>query len=324
MATISRSRRVQLSKQAEDIRVRRLANGADYEEVATAITVELPELLPLEAWRLAHGWTRTEVSRRIDMLYEQDNLQAPRIAGAQLCKWEHGSVRPSDERIDYLCRLYQTSPPKLGFGVDYSHANVGHLQQAGLVNLFPRTTNDSQDDLLGRLQAARHQINIFGLTRNFYVSDRMLPLLERKAIQIPVHFYVMHPYCESRKDRYRLEPGEAAMEDPERYAREFLKPLYDAQERISRVADEGAGFHVWTYNFPCAFAVEEIDTSCRVMLYGVGKRGTEGPILVFDDDTPYHEYFSDHLRFLERLATEPREPWISKGLQVQPLDASVV
>lgn len=319
MGKIDRARRVQLANQANEIRVRRRTMGDNVEAIAQAITLELPELLPLEAWRLAHGWTRTEVSNRLDALYEHDRLHPPHISGAQLCKWEHGDVRPSDERIDYLCRLYQTSPSKLGFGTDYSKTDVNHLQQAGLANMFPRTNEDSQEDLLGRLQSARERINMFGLTRNFYVSDLALPLFERKAVEIPVHFYVMHPYCDSRVDRYRLEPAEAAMEDPVRYTREFLRPLYDAQERIARVADKGAGLHVWTYNFPCAFAIEEIDDSCRIMFYGAGKRGTEGPVMVFDQGTPYHDYFSDQIRFLERLATNPREPWKSKGLRVEPL-----
>lgn len=263
-----------LANQANEIRVRRRTMGDNVEAIAHAITLELPELLPLEAWRLAHGWTRTEVSNRLDALYEHDKLHPPHISGAQLCKWE---------------------------------ADVNHLQQAGLANMFPRTNEDSQEDLLGRLQSAHERINMFGLTRNFYVSDLALPLFERKAVEIPVHFYVMHPYCDSRADRYRLEPAEAAMEDPVRYTREFLRPLHDAKERIARVADKGAGLHVWTYNFPCAFAVEEIDDTCRIMFYGAGKRGTEGPVMVFDQGTPYHDYFSDQIRFLERLATNLRD-----------------
>lgn len=323
MKKISRSRRVELTRAANDVRARLLGTGASPQEITDRICVELPELLPLEARRLAHGWSRAELSRRIDALYESDGLGPPHLSDSQLCKWEHGDVRPSDERLDYLTRLYETSTTGLGFSTDYSKADVDHLQQSRLANIFPRTNDDSQEDLLGRLQSARQQINIFGLTRNFYVSDHCLPLLERKAVEMPVNFYVMHPYCDSRRDRYRLEPAEAAMEDPERYAREFLKPLYDAQERVARMADPGAGFTVWTYNFPCAFAIEEIDDSCRVMLYGVGKRGTDGPLLVFDEGTPYHEYFTSQLRFLEQLASDPREPWISKDLQVRPINEAV-
>jgi hypothetical protein len=79
---------------------------------------------------------------------------------------------------------------------------------------------------------------------------------------------------------------------------------------------------IFTYNFPCSFAMEKVDRSCRVMLYGHGKRGTEGPILVFDEGTPYWEYFVGQLRWLGRLASDPREPWTSKGLVVRPLTES--
>jgi hypothetical protein len=93
----------------------------------------------------------------------------------------------------------------------------------------------------------------------------------------------MDPYCESRRDRYRLEPVEAAMENPSRYMREVVRPLYAAAERVAPAALPSAGMRVYTYNFPCSFAIEKIDRTCRVMLYGHGKRGTEGPILVFSE-----------------------------------------
>jgi hypothetical protein len=70
--------------------------------------------------------------------------------------------------------------------------------------------------LVHRVRAARQVISVFGLTRNFYAKDEILPLFESKAMEIPVTFYVMHPWCESRRDRYRMEPVEAAMEDPAR------------------------------------------------------------------------------------------------------------
>jgi hypothetical protein len=108
------------------------------------------------------------------------------------------------------------------------------------------------------------------------------------------------------------------MEDPARYKREVLRPLLAASQRVVP-AKAGAGLRVYTYNFPCSFAIEKIDRSCRVMLYGHGKRGTESPIFVFSDNTPYWDYFASQIRWLERLAECPREPWTSKGLVVRPL-----
>jgi hypothetical protein len=192
------------------------------------------------------------------------------------------------------------------------------LKEAKISNLWPRTNPDVLDDLVARVNNAREEITVFGLTRNFYAKDDMLPLFEAKAVEIPVTFYVMDPHCDSRRDRYRIEPVEAAMEDPVRYVREILRPLFDASQRIEP-ATPNAGMRIFTFNFPCSFAMEKIDRSCRVMLYGHGKRGTEGPMLVFEEGTPYWTYFTDQLQWLGRLATNPREPWVSKGLIVRPL-----
>jgi hypothetical protein len=192
------------------------------------------------------------------------------------------------------------------------------LKEAKISNLWPRTNPAVLDDLVARVNNAREEITVFGLTRNFYAKDDMLPLFEAKAVEIPVTFYVMDPHCDSRRDRYRIEPVEAAMEDPVRYVREILRPLFDASQRIEP-ATPNAGMRIFTFNFPCSFAMEKIDRSCRVMLYGHGKRGTEGPMLVFEEGTPYWTYFTDQLQWLERLATNPREPWVSKGLVVRPL-----
>ncbi len=61
---------------------------------------------------------------------------------------------------------------------------------------------------MARVNNAREEITVFGLTRNFYAKDDMLPLFEAKAAEIPVTFSVMDPHCDSRRDRYRIEPVE--------------------------------------------------------------------------------------------------------------------
>ena len=319
MAAIDRSRRNQLARIATDIRLRALPEGTTPQVVADRICQELPDLFRLEAQRLARGWSRSEVSARLDGLYQADGLAPPHITAAELCRWEHGQRRPSDERMDYLCRLYETRPDRLGYGVDYSAVDVGHLARSGVSNLWPGTSPESLNDLLARVRDARDEITVFGLTRNFYARDQILPLFEAQAVRIPVTFYVIDPRCPSREDRYRLEPIEAAMEDPDRYTREILRPLHLAANRVKPAAAPHAGMRIFLYNFPCSFAMERIDRSVRVMLYGHGKRGTEGPILVFNDGTPFWDYFLDQLSWLHRLATEPREPWTSKGVVVRPL-----
>jgi len=196
------------------------------------------------------------------------------------------------------------------------------FEEARISHLWHHTNPAALDDLVERIKNAHEEITVFGLTRNFYAKDDILPLFEAKAGEISVTLYIMDPHCDSRRDRYRIEPAEAAMEDPLRYTREILRPLFDASQRIVPKTPS-AGMRIFTFNFPCSFAIEKIDRSCRVMLYGHGKRGTEGPILVFDEGTPYWTYFTDQLQWLERLAANPREPWVSKRLVVRMLDESL-
>ncbi|GAB3458292.1 hypothetical protein GCM10027436_63410 [Actinophytocola sediminis] len=292
-----------------------MREGSHVEDIATRIA-RLDDIHPLLAWRWAHGWSRSELSARIDGAYEQDGLAPPHLTDPEILRWEHDQRRPNDERVAYLCRVYRTRPDRLGYGEDHSVQEITHLERAGLIDIYPRTDDESMRDLFGRIASARHRVNVFGLTRNFYARDHVLPMIEAKARTVPVRLYMMDPTSDSRKDRYRLEPGEAAMENPDRYLREVLRPLAAAQERLSEFGERGAGLEVWLYNFPCSFAIEEIDDEYRVMPYGHGKRGTDGPILIFGQDTSYAEYFASQMRWIERLAIEPWEPWISKDLKV--------
>lgn len=311
-ATVGRATRRQSERIAKEIRLNGLREGWTITEVVDRITVALPEVLPLEIHRWAYGWDRAELSMRIDLAYKADGLRGPGLSDTEICRWEHGQRRPSEERIDYLCRVYGTRPDRLGYGRDYSGAMVGHLEHAGLVDLFPLTGVESKADLISRIRGAREQISMFGLTRNFYGSDEMLPLFIAKARELPVRVYIMDPHCDSRRDRYRLEPAEAAMEDPARYEREVLRPLAEA------VAAAGVDLKIYLYNFPCSFAMERTDSTIRVMLYGHGKRGTDGPIMTWQPGTDYFDYFASQLDWVARLAEAEvtPEPWRSKDVKV--------
>ncbi|MFI6849291.1 helix-turn-helix domain-containing protein [Kitasatospora sp. NBC_00085] len=314
---VDRGSRRQAEQAARTIRLGGIRDGLPPSEIVMRILTALPNVHLLEAHRWAQGWSRSELSAHIDRVYEDDGLHPPHVSDAELCRWEHGQRRPSDERVDYLCRVYGTRPDRLGFGHDYSGAMLGHLEQAGLSGAFPLTNADSKADLIDRLRGARERIVMFGLTRNFYGNDEMLPLFTSKSKEVPIRIFIMDPHCASRRDRYRLEPAEAAMEDPNRYVREVLNPLVQA------VAREGTDLKVYLYDFPCSFAIEQIDDTMRVMLYGHGKRGTDGPILVFDkgegDGTPYWQYFAEQLAWMQRLADadEIPEPWRSKDIRIR-------
>ena len=86
MAAMTRSQRLHLARQATEIRHRCLRDGLAPEAIAEVICREVPQMFALEAWRLAHGWSRTEVSARLDSLYVTDGLAAPRISSAELCR----------------------------------------------------------------------------------------------------------------------------------------------------------------------------------------------------------------------------------------------
>lgn len=192
--------------------------------------------------------------------------------------------------------------------------------------VFPKTTAESEQDLISRLRAAKTRINLFGLTRNFYVRDDIRPILVAKALEVPVVLYLMDPACKSRRDRYRIEPLEAALEDPARMTAEILA-RWDVILRGVPSTDAGStrpGLGLYLFNFPCSFAIEEIDNTYRVMLYGHGKRGTEGPILVFDQHDDSGSFFADQMRWLERMAgPDPQPPWTTtKALRLRKYSAS--
>src|SRR5919107_802853 len=129
--------------------------------------------------------------------------RTPAARGRALPDVGHESRRGGNQ---YLCRLYSTRPDRLGFGAAYSNVQVGHLARAGIADIWPRSSPETYTDLVERVRNAREEITVFGLARNFYAKDEILPLFESKAVAIPVTFFVMDPYCESRRDRYRLEP----------------------------------------------------------------------------------------------------------------------
>jgi len=114
MRYISRPRRAELQRDAHAIRQRGQLAGRGVQQIAGDIQHELGELRPLEAWRLAYGWTRPQVIAAVAALYENDGLAAPPVNSAMLCRWEHGARTPIAEYRDALARLYRVSPVELG------------------------------------------------------------------------------------------------------------------------------------------------------------------------------------------------------------------
>ena len=233
---------------------------------------------------------------------------------------EQGLVVPQQGRGVFV---HQGAAARIREGLTEDATNLDHLEQAGIADIWPRADQDANADLLRRVTNARTHITIFGITRNFYAWDNVLPILEARACDIPVTFYLMNPHCESRTDRYRLEPLQATLDSPEKYIREVLAPLHEASERIEPTTPE-AGLRLFTYNFPCSFSIEHIDEHIRVALYGHGRRGSDSPVMLLRSGTQYFDYFHAQLEWLRLLATEAPRSWHDKGLRVAPVSLELL
>jgi len=109
-------------KQIEALRLHGLAQGWPVPRIAEAIVDQFGVSLP-KAYRLAHDWSRPEAIERILATYTADSLRAPRLTTQRLCEWEHHpDIRPGEDYLDRLCRVYQTRRDLLGYGRDYTPA----------------------------------------------------------------------------------------------------------------------------------------------------------------------------------------------------------
>jgi hypothetical protein len=120
MAKISRARRAELQRSAYDLRRQGQRDGWPVARIAATIRAALPDILPLEAWRLAYGWSRPQTVAGITVLYQADGLAPPPLNPSMLCRWEHGRYPPGEDYARMLCRLYQANAGQLGL----RHARV--------------------------------------------------------------------------------------------------------------------------------------------------------------------------------------------------------
>ena len=111
---MDRATRRALEERAKQLRLRGRLEGWPQDRIVDEILTQLPAISPLEAHRLAVGWTRRQLARALDALYEADGLMAPQISVSEICRWEHGRHQPNWERQEYLTRLYRTRPDRSG------------------------------------------------------------------------------------------------------------------------------------------------------------------------------------------------------------------
>jgi hypothetical protein len=202
--------------------------------------------------------------------------------------------------------------------IDTLRKSISNKPYRGVLNgstrCFPRVTPESEKDLCSRIENAQIQIRIFGLTRNFYASDKMRELIAKKATEVPVKFFVMDPDCESRKDRYRVEPIDAALEDPNKY-KQRIEPVFIDLVRhgpVSIPLSNKPGISFYYFNFPCQFSIDQFDNVFRVSFYGLNKQGRESPIWLYEKDdggpSNEYEYFLSQLDWVESLAAGKPSP----------------
>jgi len=189
--------------------------------------------------------------------------------------------------------------------------------------ILPTRELSPEQDLINRVKSAKDKIIVFGLTRNYYTTYKMRNLLEEKSRDLPIRLYLMDPSSKSRKDRYRIEPLEAAKEDSSGFEREIAGPFRELLSRTDRspAGSKLPGLSIYYYNFPCSYAIELIDDICRIMLYGHGKRGTDSPILIFNKDSTHYAYFASQIEWIERIASgRITSEWYDKKIKIKPFE----
>ncbi|WP_150241764.1 helix-turn-helix domain-containing protein [Nocardiopsis quinghaiensis] len=123
---VSRSTRAQLAREASRIRADQQRHGATITAITDQITRHLP-ITPLEAWRLAYGWSRRHVVEAVCDLYLTDGLAPPGLTTAMLCRWEHGQARPGPDYLHDLARVYGVPTTRLGVPLPtYGRGWYGH------------------------------------------------------------------------------------------------------------------------------------------------------------------------------------------------------
>ena len=185
---------------------------------------------------------------------------------------------------------------------------VKEIEESSDANLtifdFSGENSDSEKNLLKSLSEAKNEIFVFGLTRNFYADDRIQRILKEKSSSIPINIFMMDPDCDSKKDRYRLEPSRAAYRNASVYKdkveKTFIRLLGECKSTWPGSKDPGISFHY--YNFPCAFAIEKIDSVIRVFLYGYGKRGTDSPTFVYSEGHSSYSFFDEQVEWIKEHA----------------------
>ncbi|HWG64418.1 MAG TPA: XRE family transcriptional regulator [Streptosporangiaceae bacterium] len=103
---------------AREIRAEGLALGRSFAEVATSIHDRCGPVFGttlVRASRLALGIALADVVAQVRALFASEGRAVPRFSETLLSAYEAGQKRPGPEYLHYLCCVYRTDPPGLGY-----------------------------------------------------------------------------------------------------------------------------------------------------------------------------------------------------------------
>lgn len=175
---VTRAARAQLARDAARIRADQQRRGASVPAIAAQIIRDLP-ITPLEAWRLAYGWSRPHVVEAVTQVYQQDGLAPPGLTTAMLCRWEHGQARPGPDYVHALAQVYQAAPERLGVPMSlrvsgwYGHRMPQQRQEHLMPSEYPELTAVADSIALngsgaGSGELAEHALDFYNLRYGDY------------------------------------------------------------------------------------------------------------------------------------------------------------
>lgn len=177
--------------------------------------------------------------------------------------------------------------------------------------IFKKTNDEYESFFLNELSNAREEVILFGLGRQFYRRSPVQSLLRKKALEIPIHIFMMNPYSEARRIRYASEPiisdySEGAnLHEPENFIEGVLLPLTNLKREVDSLLSEeqhSRGLNIKLHEFSLTFAFEKIDEKVIVMHYGYGKRGSDSPVFVFDRNCQSYSYFEETADWIKSMS----------------------
>ncbi|WP_254401032.1 Twin-arginine translocation pathway signal [Streptomyces sp. AC555_RSS877] len=226
-ASITRSRRAAIVREAARIRMRCQRAGYRTEQTVAALRTAFPEVTELEAWRFALGWSRADTVTQIGELYRADGLMPPGLSESMLCRWEHDPDEwPGPDYAVMLCRVYRARPEQLGLHQvgrvrqlsAWTTELIGYGRHDAGVARSDRQEGAEQMTTDAGLPSVRESLQLALLAEP--VGSTLVEELAEAAAEHYAHNYSRHPvpvlFTEVRATRALLAPvlasGEASTE----------------------------------------------------------------------------------------------------------------